>query len=294
LITLKELKADIIGISETSTNWKNNKVLDKFKTVLYKDNRNNRMAVSCATIEHSSNYLPGGTASIIRGKWSSHYKEDIHDTSGMGRWSGVKIRTKENQYLHHITAYRVCKQKVNKTNSSSTFSQQFIHLLSSGINIPNPRQQILDDLGHYLQTIDPNDYMVLNIDANEPMSEPNSKMLEFINKNNLTDAYTYIHNNDEFSTHLNGSKRIDFILCSNNVRPYITKTGALQYHDGLLSNHRGIFCDISANLFNNNIEERIVKSRQIGTNSSNNEGETYVLYLDQQFINHRVYKKIKT
>jgi hypothetical protein len=35
-----------------------------------------------------------------------------------------------------------------------------------------------------------------------------------------------------------------------------------------------------------------MKNRQIGTNSTNNEGERYIGYLDYQFNNHRVYDKM--
>jgi hypothetical protein len=59
-----------------------------------------------------------------------------------------------------------------------------------------------------------------------------------------------------------------------------------------VSDHRGICCDLSPTLFTNVAEEMMLKTRQIGINSSNKEGERFIRFLNQQLSNHRVYEKI--
>ena len=51
-------------------------------------------------------YQPGGTCSIMRGKWTSCCKTS-KDTSGLGRWTTIIIRRKEKKKIAVINAYRV-------------------------------------------------------------------------------------------------------------------------------------------------------------------------------------------
>jgi hypothetical protein len=81
---MKELKADLIGLTETSVNWYDNQLYKKFKSSLHKQYQNSTISVSSSNIIHSSNYLPGGTATIIVGKWSNRQQNQIEDTTGMG------------------------------------------------------------------------------------------------------------------------------------------------------------------------------------------------------------------
>jgi ribonuclease HI len=290
---MNELSTDIVGLSETSVNWEKNKLQQKFQQVLNKDNRNHKMVVSSIKTILTNDYLPGGTAAMINGKWSSRHVADITDPSGMGRYCGFKIRINDTTCLHYITAYRVCNQKLKVSNSLSSNTQQYMHMLANGTEKPNPRQQILEDLTLYIDNMIPTDKFILGIDANEALSDTSSHIKSFADKNNLIDIFSHLHDETEFPTHINGSKRIDFLLCSQNVHQYINRTGVLQYHDGFSSDHRGLFCDINHSLFENNINERIPTTRQIGTNSTNKEGEKYIEFLDNKFNEHNIYKKMK-
>jgi hypothetical protein len=100
------------------------------------------------------------------------------------------------------------------------------------------------------------------------------------------------HNNIAFGTHINGSKQIDFLLCSDNLLGFINKTGSLDFQEGFDSNHRGLFFGISSDIFTKITEDVIPCTRQIGTNSTNKEGDRYIWLLDFQFVQHRVYDKI--
>jgi hypothetical protein len=288
------LECDMVGLSETCINWSNNRVLEKYKKCLNKARRNSAMYVSSCEQETKNQSLPGGTATIILGKLNGRVTESITDLSKMGRWSGVKLRINDNQSLFYITAYRVCDQRVNKTNSLSTSTQQYYKLKEKGHTDPRPRKQFILDMQSYLNSVSDDNYVILALDANESMIESGSDIKKLATTCNLVDIYSHIHNDmSDFPTHTNGSKKIDHILCSNNVIPFIEKCGVVKFHEALDSDHRAIFCDISEKLFNIKEELMIIKTRQIGTNSTNREGEKYINYINDQFKYHRIYEKVE-
>lgn len=117
-------KIDIFGICESNINWNtNNRMLAKAKC---------QKAYGLAMISTSSSnestkteYQPGGTATIITGKYTGRVTQPIQDLSGMGRWSGYKLRRNSNSCINIITVYRPT--------------------VSSGIHTTY-QQQVLDDL----------------------------------------------------------------------------------------------------------------------------------------------------
>ena len=140
------LQCDIVGICETGVNWNKKNLTETYRKCLRRIKRNSTVEVSCARCDYQNKSMPGGTATLIMGKWASRMISPIIDTSGIGRWSGISIRVNESTALHYITAYRVCKQKITLNNSLSTYTQQYRNLELKGIKEPNPRKQILTDL----------------------------------------------------------------------------------------------------------------------------------------------------
>jgi hypothetical protein len=292
---IKYLQCDMTGLCETGVNWTNISLKNSFEKCMRKQFRNSNLETSSATVQlYDRKNLPGGTAILSAGKWSNRIISSISDTSGMGRWSGIKIRVSDEQSLYYFSVYRVCEQHINGTNSMSTYTQQYRILEHQGFDSPNPRQQVLIDISKTISAIDSKDYIMIGMDANENWCAKNSKIKNFTLENNLVDVYSEKHeDNRDFPTHINGSKRIDYLLCSKNLLPYINKTGIVKFHEGLDSDHRALFCDIDQKLFTNITEEYMRKTRQIGTNSTNREGIKYIRTLDQQLKNHRIYEKIE-
>jgi hypothetical protein len=66
----------------------------------------------------------------------------------------------------------------------------------------------------------------------------------------------------------------------------------LKYHEGLVSDHRGMFCDLHSDVFTNVTNFNGLKTRQIGLNSTNKESEKCMFYLDYLFGNHKIYEKL--
>ena len=121
------------------------------------------------------------------------------------------------------------------TNSLSTYAQQVRTLQAHGDTDPKPRKKILYDMTEMITKISKDDYIIIGIDANESLQEKNSDINKFMTTNGLKDIYSSItKDTSEFPTHINGSKRIDMLLASSNILPYITRTGILKFHEGLV------------------------------------------------------------
>ena len=69
----------------------------------------------------------------------------------------------------------------------------------------------------------------------------------------------------KISTHIIGSKQIDFILCSPTITSYITQSGITSFIEVSVSDYRGNFLDINLTKFfrNNLIDKTHISSRKI-------------------------------
>jgi hypothetical protein len=107
------LQIDILRLTETSENSNQSTLCEQFEQTLNKAYRNNQFPVLSMKSEYTTSYLPRGIVSVITGKWTSRFVEEVKDPAGMGRWNGLKIRAKDNTFPHYITVYRVCLQSIN-------------------------------------------------------------------------------------------------------------------------------------------------------------------------------------
>jgi exonuclease III len=81
--------------------------------------------------------------------------------------------------------------------------------------------------------------------------------------------YTTLHDEDDvFPTHINGSKRIDYILCTPNVLQHVEKVGYITFHNALDSDHRAAFCDLHDTILDDKLDDQNFETyeRLIGTN----------------------------
>jgi hypothetical protein len=68
---------------------------------------------TCAVTSHTKEdnpqeYQPGGTLAIVCNKWTSRVVEKGTDPFGLGRWTYIGLRGKNNTHSLIVSAYRVC------------------------------------------------------------------------------------------------------------------------------------------------------------------------------------------
>jgi hypothetical protein len=297
LSDIEDFGTDVTCFVETRVNWRINKLRNRYKKLLQNKFKKAVMATTTTPQQYKRRYLPGGAVVMTTGDiMSKNIKEHIYDKHNYGRWCGTKYSLGNGNYLNIISAYRVCHQKATTLNSLSTYSQQYFMMKSKGFDNPNPREQfitdIIDQFKEECKSI--KNFFLFNIDANEATGETLTGINKFILDCGLVDIYQYKHEDyEEFSTHINGSKRIDFMLCTPNLLDYISKVGYVRYHEGFDSDHRTMFCDISKNIMNISDKIHCDKFRLVGTNSTNAEGETYIRYLYKHLKNNNIFGKIQ-
>jgi hypothetical protein len=223
-------------------------------------------ATSFSTIdmESSSDYMTGGTLTATVDKWSSRVIKKDADPSGMGRWSFQTLVGKQNTKVTIITGYRCVR---NISGESSAWNQQAIFLKDrKSDRSPNPRKQFIKDLTDFInQKQALNHEIILNLDTNEVVGEDSqgiSKLMSDCNLSDLHDIPGMDLDQQLQDTYRRGNKRrINFMLGTPKIRECVQCQGALEYNDGIVSDHRGMFIDLNvASLFGGATDDHVAAS----------------------------------
>jgi hypothetical protein len=190
-------------------------------------------------------YQPGGTMTIVRGKWAGRATTEGND-DGMGRWSEVRIAGKDGRAVRIITAYRVCNNSIAAASTKTAFRQQYLILDEAGIKNPNPRKQMLADLEKRIKQIKAwGEDVILMIDANEGLQSSRGEFAKWVQSVGLADVMVQRHGTEcKPETHINGKELIDFILATPAVTDFIVAAGILDYHEFTQSDHRALYMDM--------------------------------------------------
>ena len=285
---------DIGGLCETGINWKNptlkNKLQTSSKTILktqinLQHSRNN--AHSPAT-----NFLPGGTLHITKGNWIGRSVSHLVDPQSMGRWSGTRYRTKSDHSLYVLTAYRPCPSPHHSlAQSNSTYAQQYFMIQDTGESSPDPRAQFITDLTQYIQSwkLTPQDKVILMLDANERLGGEKEGITRLLADTGLTDIFSLNKASTcTIATHNKGTHRIDFMFGTINLLPYVHQCGYTAFHQDIISDHRGIFLDISTALLDDKILLQGPKPRSVGSHIRFKQTILYKKYIVNHFEEHNI------
>ena len=109
-LNLCSMGVSIICINETNLHWKNNYLLQQFRTILKKTWPSNKISfcVSESKLIFHSDIKPGGTAMIALNPISSASISKGKDPWGMGRWTNFTILGKDLQQTPIFNFYRAC------------------------------------------------------------------------------------------------------------------------------------------------------------------------------------------
>ena len=131
--------------------------------------------------------------------------------------------------------------------------QQYRALLKDNVSRPKPRHQILNDLESFIynwKEENEDSIVILIMDVNADSTDPHLHTL--LTNTSLQDVFQhhapYLENQ---STYINGKKRIDYILVSEDLLAFSEGAGHTSYDIPFISDHRGVYWDIPHNaLFN--------------------------------------------
>lgn len=236
---IKELNIDIIGTAETNMLWTESVRRRAQHLMKQSVQTQTHIATSSSIDAGLSDYQPGGTATGIFGKWTGRIITTTNDKSGMGRWSGFILNTKNNMKLIILTVYIPTKTEGNNT----TYQQQWRILRNKFGGDPDPRKHLLTDLEAAICKWMQSGYeVIMMVDSNENITKSNSKILPFLARTKLTPLNHLFPE----ASYDRGSKCIDFIFGTAQVKTATIRSGYTSFYDGIWnSDHRGIFVDIS-------------------------------------------------
>ena len=89
---MQDLDAGVILFNETNTDWKNYDLKGEYNNRVKQHWPTNRTQFSISKARAEKDYLPGGTATTILGKWVGRVLQSTEDPTKMGRWSAVQLR----------------------------------------------------------------------------------------------------------------------------------------------------------------------------------------------------------
>jgi hypothetical protein len=243
---LDSIQADIIGLAETNLDWSTDRNINKCRSIFRNYWKQTKIGF-CSSNCHTNKYFqPGGVASITTSNWSSH-STIINDPSGLGRWTETEITGKKGITVSIITAYAVCKDSIERSGTTTAFTQQWNLLkLKEPESDHDPRERLFRDLGQHIDHLRSKHHeIILLIDANESLQTPNSSFTGWVQRHCLNDALVQVHGtDDEPATHARGTHRIDYILTTDIISEFITSAGILPLFEVCYSDHRALFIDI--------------------------------------------------
>jgi hypothetical protein len=179
----------------------------------------------------------------------------------------------------------------------ATAHQHTVMMATRQLHNINPRQQFITDFICQFGQICINDhnYVILALDANSVLEEDKTGMGNLLEECSFTDLYTTIKNDfSQFPTQARGSKKIDYMLGTRNIIPYISRIGYVTFNDAFDSDHRAVFADISHSILEDPMNTANKRIRLVGTNSTNEEGERYMCHLYKYLVSEDIFNKVET
>jgi len=192
--------------------------------------------------KHGDGFQPGGMAIVVLNEWAHWATRPGDDTTGLGRWSWVRLRGQENHHLRIVAVYCPCKSNGHLTTYQQQIRGQSIHE-----PFMCPRKKLLQDLqAQIIEWRSDGDQVIILADMNDDVWE--DPILALATRTGLHDAVISQHGPGTPNTHNRGSTPIDGIFVPADFIPAI-QSGYLAFDKGISSDHRAVWVDIPLNIF---------------------------------------------
>jgi len=108
---LNEYSVGIVCLQETNTQW-SHPILHRLRQVMNKrPTKKTKIATSSSAEVIIGNYQPGGTCTITLGCWVSCACLAEQDSHGLGQWSYIEFKGRDERRIVVVSAYRSCLQQ---------------------------------------------------------------------------------------------------------------------------------------------------------------------------------------
>ena len=196
-------------------------------------------------IESPTMFKPGGVLSLTHGDVKGRILHSGQDP--LGRWVYTKYRRNTGPPITIIATYQVVD--VDPRRSGPTTYATQLYSLYNRQGRPNPeklRHHHAEDLIRFVkQCQNKGEWIILAGDLNEVLGINTRGLTKLHSDCGLIDAVLDKHGITEFTSYQRGNHVIDYLLVDPNVLQCIKAVGYEPFNMHILSDHRGIFVDIS-------------------------------------------------
>jgi hypothetical protein len=239
----KSIGANIIGINEPNLNLRHPYI----RRLFYQHQRqvweHSKFTYASSNIDTGIRE-PGGTILGATGKLTSRVTETTTDP--MGRWTSITLLGHLQAKITIVCAYQVVD--IHGTPGPTTaFTQQLLLMLKQQQRTDQrPRWEFQKDLCTFLQSkIDDGHEISLCGDLNKELGSTAGGMSQVATVLGLIGIHARTHRLDsEVATYARGTKRLDYILMTEQLASHSTNCGAEPFNHRFYSDHHGIWVDL--------------------------------------------------
>jgi exonuclease III len=242
---LARRKVDGYCFQETNLNWLDKNLVATCNEIPRKFFHSVTLAAATTNLPWSHKWKPGGTCVAILNQWTTRVTGSGSDSHGLGRWSWVRMGGSGNRSVVIISVYQVCNNNVATAGPNTAFAQQWKLLRLQGRET-KPREKCIEDLNAFVEKCqEEGSDIILCGDINEKLGNNPQGFASIAAERNLVDVHHYCHGEaDDPVTYSRGTVRIDYVLVSTPLLPFISGCGFDKFNNTIFSDHRAGFLDI--------------------------------------------------
>lgn len=289
---IDDMAIDITCLSEHSMNTYNTKVHElwwKNINCIWRQSK----TVMTSTPDRSAKLCKyGGSLLLVAPSTSQRTK--ISGQDPMGRWVWVDLYTKSKP-LRIISAYMPCQQSLQAAGPWTYYRQLWRSHRAISTNPYEPRSAAWKDLTTFIKYSSSTHNILLGMDVNCNANRTSNELASLKNKCNLVDFVSQLGGKLKHQcTYKRVVNRIDVIIGSYEILPYITNLQHLAYDQITNSDHRGILIDLDATkVFSNPcVSPTSPNARSLDLRKPT-KVDKYITYLEQYMKFHRLEYKLQ-
>jgi hypothetical protein len=252
------------------------------------------METATTPIPTQSAYKPGGTMSLAVGDIIGRIQSSGRDS--LGRWCHLTLRRSTGPPITIIVTYQVVATDPT-TSGPTTYATQLCSLYhrENRYHPDDLRHHHANDLIAFVKACRARgEWLIVAGDFNEVIGSTPDGLTRLCSECGLYDAIVDKHQATGFAMYARGHDVLDYILVDDHVRRTIVATGYEPFGVRILSDHRGVYIDVStSHFFGGTIQPLLpMQQRDISTRRPH-QIQPYFTAKDNHLQQHNWYNRIE-
>lgn len=254
-----------------------------------------RATMAASTLKYSTTRKPGGVMGITVGHLAGRVLETGSDS--MGRWVHTKFSASGEHNITVIGIYQPPDKSIKIAGPTTATTQQYSLLDQAGRHNPHRvNHHYTNDLTAFVKRCQQNkELVIVGGDFNETLGDNNDGLTKLCSDCELIDINQTKHGTDthSFSTHIAGSKCIDYMLMDPQLVDSVERCGYEPFRIRIPGDHRGMYVDVNTTLFFGSattppapLNARLLHSRKV------NQTAPYFDNMEQHLNTHKWHDQI--